>query len=71
MDETLRGSLEILAAGLRNVHEAMGIPVRQREPGALDLHHHSMAAPKDVRRIGQLERTRGVSLEARGRYPSQ
>ncbi len=47
--------LEVLLGGLPDVTERLGIPVEQREPGALDVDHDPVALAEGVGDIGELE----------------
>ena len=53
--DVLRSLLKILRLGIGNIHEFLRVPVNQRKPGALNLHHDAMAATKRVVDAGQIE----------------
>src|SRR5207245_10196985 len=39
----------------RDVHKCLRMPVHQRKPGALHLHHHTMAAAESVENVRHRE----------------
>ncbi len=52
--EAVRGFLEIFRLGGGDVHEGLRVAVHEREPGALHVDHHAMAAAEGVADVGYL-----------------
>ena len=55
MKDLLGRLLEILRLRIRDVRKRLRVAIRQREPGALHLHHDPMPAPEGMQQIGHLE----------------
>src|SRR5208282_3731390 len=47
--------VELRLAGGRDVHKRLGIPIYEREPGALHLNHDTMAAAESVENVRHSE----------------
>src|SRR6266516_1029389 len=51
----MRGFAKILRLGSGDVYKSLRVAVHQREPGALHLYHHAIAAAECVKHVGQGE----------------
>ena len=53
--DAVRGHLVVVGLGLRNRHEPLRVAVHHREPAALDVDHHLVAAFERVRHVLHVE----------------